>query len=74
MSERTVLSPCIGVCVMDVASGYCTGCWRTLGEIAAWPELEDSRRREVLAAVKAREERAFENQAREARPDARPHP
>jgi uncharacterized protein len=58
MSERTVLSPCVGVCVMDTDSGYCTGCWRTLGEIAAWPEYADSRRLEVLAAVKAREARA----------------
>jgi len=54
MTERTVLSPCIGVCVIDADSGYCAGCWRTLGEIAAWPDLADARRREVLEAVKQR--------------------
>jgi predicted Fe-S protein YdhL (DUF1289 family) len=43
---------------MDVDSGYCTGCWRTLGEIAAWPEYPDIRRLEVLEAVKQREARA----------------
>lgn len=58
MSERTVLSPCIGVCEMDVDSGYCRGCWRTLGEIAAWPDYGDERRREVLAALGEREARA----------------
>jgi predicted Fe-S protein YdhL (DUF1289 family) len=58
MTERTVLSPCIGVCVIDVDSGYCTGCWRTLGEIAAWPEYGDARRLEVLEAVKKRAARA----------------
>jgi uncharacterized protein len=58
MSGSRVLSPCIGVCVMDVDSGYCTGCWRTLGEIAAWPEYSDSRRLEVLEAIKQREARA----------------
>ena len=30
------LSPCIKVCVIDPASGLCTGCWRSLDEIAAW--------------------------------------
>lgn len=39
---------------MDVDSGYCLGCWRTLGEIAAWPEYDDSRRLEVLAAAQER--------------------
>ena len=30
------------------------GGWRTLGEIAAWPEYDDSRRLEVLAAAQER--------------------
>ena len=35
-SGGTVPSPCVGVCRMDAASGYCLGCWRTLDEIARW--------------------------------------
>ena len=58
MTQRTVLSPCIGVCVMDVDSGYCTGCWRTLGEIAAWPEYDDARRMEVIETLEERAARA----------------
>lgn len=52
--SRTVLTPCIGVCVMNTDSGYCRGCYRTLGEIAAWPEYDDVERRRVLDAVKQR--------------------
>jgi predicted Fe-S protein YdhL (DUF1289 family) len=29
-------SPCVNVCVMDAASGWCRGCARSLGEIAGW--------------------------------------
>ncbi len=54
MSERTVLSPCIGVCVMDTDSGFCRGCLRTVGEIAAWPDYDDRRRLEIMAALKQR--------------------
>ena len=32
-------SPCIGVCRIDQATGWCRGCWRTLEEIADWPLL-----------------------------------
>ncbi|WP_103173389.1 DUF1289 domain-containing protein [Paracoccus sp. SY] len=28
-------SPCIKVCVIDPATRLCTGCWRSLDEIAA---------------------------------------
>lgn len=34
----SVPSPCVGVCVLD-GQGYCEGCLRTGGEIAAWPGM-----------------------------------
>lgn len=44
----TVLpSPCINVCRIDEANGWCAGCWRTLDEIAAWPALDDAAKRMV---------------------------
>lgn len=49
-----VLSPCIGVCVLDPASGYCSGCARTLGEIAAWSSASDAQRSAIKAALPAR--------------------
>ena len=43
-----VASPCISVCRMDEASGWCEGCLRTLDEIAVWSMLEDDDKRAVL--------------------------
>ena len=43
-----VASPCISVCRMDEASGWCEGCLRTLDEIAVWSVLEDDDKRAVL--------------------------
>ncbi len=39
---------------MDPVSGLCTGCLRTLAEIAAWSVLEDDERRAVWAALPLR--------------------
>ena len=47
-------SPCIKVCVIDPATGLCTGCLRTLEEIAAWGSLSDDARRRIMAALPAR--------------------
>ena len=45
-------SPCRNIC--RVANGICTGCGRTLPEIAAWPTAPDAERKEILARAKAR--------------------
>ena len=42
-----VASPCINVCKMDEASGWCTGCMRTLDEIAWWSQLDEDTKRAV---------------------------
>ena len=34
-------SPCVDVCRMHAASGWCEGCCRTLDEIAEWSTLQD---------------------------------
>ena len=49
-----VESPCINVCRMDAASGWCAGCLRTLDEIACWSSLGDDGQRAVLARLPAR--------------------
>ncbi len=49
-----VPSPCINVCRMDAASGWCEGCLRTLDEIAAWGGLDDAERRAVWLALPVR--------------------
>lgn len=52
--RRRVESPCVGVCVIDEASGLCEGCLRTLDEIALWGSSSPAQRREVLARIDAR--------------------
>jgi len=54
VSESPPPSPCIAVCVLDPASGYCRGCFRTIEEIAQWPALAAEDKRRILAAVTAR--------------------
>jgi hypothetical protein len=54
VSESAPLSPCIAVCVLDPASGYCRGCFRTIAEIAQWVSLAPEQKRQVLAALPAR--------------------
>ena len=49
-----VASPCISICQMHAASGWCTGCLRTLDEIASWGSLDDIARRQVLQRLGAR--------------------
>ncbi len=46
-----VPSPCISVCVIDERTGLCTGCQRTLDEIAAWSVLDDAERRAVWTRI-----------------------
>ena len=50
----TVPSPCASVCRMEMDSGYCEGCLRTLDEIAAWGRMEDGEKREVWAQIAKR--------------------
>lgn len=40
-------SPCINVCQIDAASGYCRGCWRTLDEIAHWAAFDENAKRAI---------------------------
>ena len=49
-----VPSPCISVCVMDERTGLCTGCQRTLDEIAGWLDFSAAQRLEVLNRLEER--------------------
>ena len=52
--RRRAESPCIGVCVINEASGLCEGCLRTLEEIATWGSSNPAQRRQVLARIDTR--------------------
>jgi hypothetical protein len=51
LTGSPVPSPCINVCRMDAASGYCEGCLRTIDEIAAWSGADDAARRAIWAQL-----------------------
>ena len=54
---REVPSPCINVCQMDPATGYCRGCLRTIEEIADWLELANEEKLQVLQRLEERRNR-----------------
>ena len=52
-------SPCISICRMEPATGFCQGCLRTIDEIAAWSRMEDAGKRSVWRAIELRAEAGF---------------
>ena len=54
----TIASPCVKVCLMDAERRYCTGCFRTIQEIAGWARMSDIEREQVLSELPGRQDRA----------------
>jgi len=46
-------SPCIKVCILD-AAGVCTGCLRTVAEIASWSAMTSAEQWQLLAVLELR--------------------
>jgi predicted Fe-S protein YdhL (DUF1289 family) len=53
-----VETPCIKICVMNAATRLCTGCGRTLEEIASWGSLDSPTRERVMAELPQRMQNA----------------
>ncbi len=49
-----VASPCVLVCMIDQATGWCLGCGRTGDEIECWSAVGDPARQAILDALPAR--------------------
>ncbi len=47
-------TPCIHVCSIDPATGFCMGCGRTIEEIGAWMSYSDAERTRLMALLSAR--------------------
>ncbi|MEZ5650790.1 MAG: DUF1289 domain-containing protein [Burkholderiaceae bacterium] len=60
-SNDEPLSPCIAVCRLDPDTRICTGCLRTIDEIAAWGQLDSRAKHAVLARVRERRARGTGN-------------
>jgi predicted Fe-S protein YdhL (DUF1289 family) len=44
----TVASPCNKICRLDATGNVCVGCWRTLGEIEHWSNMDAAARQRVI--------------------------
>jgi predicted Fe-S protein YdhL (DUF1289 family) len=53
---QSIESPCVNVCSIDGATGWCVGCGRTLDEIAVWSSGSPAWRRAVMAVLPGRME------------------
>ena len=49
-------SPCVKICVLG-ENGYCQGCLRNLGEIAAWSSMSAAQQWALLAVLAQRRRR-----------------
>jgi len=47
-------SPCVRVCAIDAHTGLCTGCGRTLEEIAGWTKMTDEERERIISTLSDR--------------------
>ena len=47
-------SPCVQVCVVHPVERLCTGCLRSIDEIAQWSRMSPEQRREIMAELPAR--------------------
>jgi uncharacterized protein len=47
-------SPCINICVIHPAERLCTGCLRSIDEIAAWGSMSPDARRDVMDELPTR--------------------
>ena len=50
----SLASPCVAICTMDEASGWCRGCGRTIREIANWSAKPPEERRAILMSLPPR--------------------
>ena len=53
-TSAPVPSPCISVCRMDAATGWCAGCFRDLGEIGRWSAASEAQQREIWQSIQQR--------------------
>jgi len=49
-----VESPCVQICVIHPEARLCTGCLRSIDEIALWSRMTPEARRSVMAELPAR--------------------
>ena len=54
MNQKNIISPCVGVCSIELESGLCIGCLRSSSEIAMWPQIDRQRAYQIMKEIKGR--------------------
>jgi predicted Fe-S protein YdhL (DUF1289 family) len=54
MTTPPISTPCKSICIVSGATSRCTGCGRTLKEIASWTRLTEAERLAIMAELPAR--------------------
>lgn len=67
-------SPCISVCRILPANGWCEGCFRTLDEIAQWGAMDDRAKAAVWRLLPLRRASAAAGSPADPAPPAGPPP
>lgn len=52
--DRTVPSPCVGLCTLNSKTELCDGCYRNMDEIREWIIMPREEKLEALEAINAR--------------------
>ena len=50
-TRNEIESPCVRICVVHPEARICTGCYRTMDEIARWSKMDSEERRDIMAAL-----------------------
>ena len=50
-TRNEIESPCVRICVVHPEARICTGCYRTMDEIARWSKFSSDERRDIMAAL-----------------------
>jgi uncharacterized protein len=59
-AEKSPVSPCLGICLMDPRTRTCRGCLRTIEEIAGWYTASNAEKRVILERLEQRRVAAHE--------------
>ncbi len=59
IAQEEVQSPCVGVCSIDEASGFCHGCYRTIEEIKGWWNMSQPEQLKLVADLEQRQNQAI---------------
>ena len=54
MDKKHIISPCVGVCSIDLDSDLCIGCLRSSSEIAMWPQIDRQIAYQIMKEIKGR--------------------